>query len=63
MSAPIKLTADERRLVNAFRTADRRGRRQIVAFAANVEAKHPRSGKAPPLLAVGGVHAAEGRSS
>ena len=55
-TAALALSADERRLVNACRTADRRGRAAIVENAANIVAKYPRSGKQPVLIPVcGGV--------
>ena len=51
---PIALSANEKRLINSFRTADRRGRQSIIEHAENVEEKYPRVGKAPRLLPLPG---------
>lgn len=52
MTAPIKLTDNEKRLLNAFRTTDRRGRRAIMEYAANEAVKWPWAGKVRPLFPV-----------
>ena len=46
----IVLSADEKRIINAFRTADRRGRRTITVTATRQAEIYPRAGKRPELI-------------